>query len=90
MAYRPKNVQERIIHRLKIAQGHLKKVQEMVEKDQYCVDIINQSRAVQSALEQIDTLLLEHHLHGCVTAAITEGRNEEAIAEVMQVFAKRK
>lgn len=90
MAYRPKNVQERIIHRLKIAQGHLKKVREMVEKDRYCVDIINQSRAVQNALEQIDALILEHHLNGCVTTAITEGRSEEAIAEVLQVFAKRK
>lgn len=90
MAYRPTSVQERIVHRIKIAQGHLKKVLDMVEKDEYCINIIHQSQAVQKALEQVDTLILEHHLHGCVTSAIKEGKSEEAISEVLQVFEKRK
>lgn len=88
MSYRPKNIKERIQHRLKIVQGHLKKVQNMVENDSYCIDIIHQSQAIQKALKEIDNLTLENHLTGCVSDAITNGRKDEAIAEVMNVFKK--
>lgn len=88
MAYRPKNVKERILHRLKIAQGHLKKVIQMVEEDAYCIDVIHQTQAIQKALKEIDNVTLENHLKGCVTDAIKEGRRDEAVAEVMNVFKK--
>lgn len=88
MAYRPKDIKERVIHRLKITQGHLKKVQQMVESDAYCVDVIHQSQAVQRALKAIDNVLLENHLSSCVTDAIRGGRQQEAVAEVMKVFKK--
>lgn len=88
MAYRPKNTQERILHRLKIAQGHLKKVVQMVEDDTYCIDVIHQSQAIQKALKEVDNLLLEEHLKGCVTNAIIDGRRDEAIKEVMNIFSK--
>ncbi len=84
--YRPKDTKERILHRLKIAQGHLKKVREMVESDDYCIDVIHQNQAVQKALKEIDTLTLENHLSGCVADAIKNGRKDEAIMEVMAVF----
>lgn len=86
--YRPKDTKERILHRLKIAQGHLKKVREMVESDDYCIDVIHQNQAVQKALKEIDTLTLENHLSGCVSDAIKNGRKDEAIMEVMAVFKK--
>lgn len=86
--YRPKDTQERILHRLKIAQGHLKKVLKMVEHDEYCIDVIHQSRAVQRALEEADTLILENHLKTCVSEAISQGRKDEVIAEIMNVFKK--
>ncbi len=89
MAYIPKDQKERTIHRLKIAHGHLKKVIEMVEKDEYCIDVLQQSGAVQKALKEVDNLILENHLKTCATDAIRNGRNEEAIKEVMEVF-KRK
>ena len=66
MAYRPKNIKERIVHRLQISQGHLKKIQQMVEDDMYCIDVIHQSQAVQNALKEVDSLVLEEHLKGCV------------------------
>lgn len=88
MAYRPKDVKERIVHRLKIAQGHLKKVQQMVEEDVYCIDVLHQSQAVQKALKEIDNVLLENHLKCCVTDAIKGGRQDEAVAEVMNIFKK--
>lgn len=84
--YRPKDTEERIIHRLKIARGHLNKVIDMFEKGQYCIDVLHQSKAVQSALKQTDDLMLEKHLNTCVTDAIKEGRQKEAISEVMNIF----
>ena len=89
MAYRPKDLKERILHRLKIAQGHLKKVSEMVEEDEYCIDILHQSQAVQSAIKETDNLILENHLKTCASDAIARGKKDEAIEEVMNVF-KRK
>lgn len=86
--YRPKDTKERILHRLKIAQGHLKKVRQMVEEDEYCIDVIHQNQAIQKALKEIDTLTLENHLSGCVADAIKKGNKDEAIAEVMAVFKK--
>lgn len=84
--YKPKDTPERILHRFKIAQGHLKKIISMVEKDEYCIDIIHQSQAVQKALEEVNNLILENHLKTCAADAIKTGRQEEAIAEVMNVF----
>lgn len=86
MAYRPKNTQEGILHRLQIAQGHLKKVIKMVEEDCYCIDVLHQSQAVQKALKETDHLMLENHLKTCAADAISRGKKDESIAEVMQVF----
>lgn len=84
--YRPKDITERILHRLKITQGHLKKVIKMVEEDDYCIDVIHQSRAVQRALSEADSLILEQHLKTCVSDAIKKGKSKEAIGEIMNVF----
>ncbi len=84
--YQPKDTQERILHRLKIAQGHLKKVINMVEDDEYCIDVIHQSQAVQRALEESDSLVLENHLKTCAAEAIKSGKQDEAVAELMNVF----
>ncbi len=89
MAYRPKDTQERILHRLKIVQGHLKKVIHMVEADQYCIDVLHQSQAIQKALKETDNLMLENHLKKCAADAIREGRQDKAISEVIEVFRKR-
>lgn len=86
--YRPKDTQERIVHRLKISQGHLRKVIKMVEKGEYCIDVIHQSQAVQRALQEADSLVLENHLKTCASNAIKNGRQKEAITEIMNVFRK--
>ena len=90
MAFRPKDTEERILHRLKIARGHLEKVIRMIEEDAYCIDVLMQSQAVQAGLKETDNLILENHLKTCAADAIRQGNEEEAIAEVMQVFRKRK
>lgn len=89
MAYRPKDTQERIIHRLKIARGQLDNVIRMVEQDKYCIDVLHQILAVRSALKGTGNLVLENHLKSCVADSISKGKKDEAIDEVMQVFKKR-
>ncbi len=89
MAYRPKDTQERIIHRLKIARGHLNKVIKMVEEDTYCIDVLHQMQAVESGLKETGNVVLENHLKTCVSDSIAKGKKDEAIAEIMQVFKKK-
>ncbi len=88
MAYRPKDTQERIFHRLKIARGHLEKVIKMVEADEYCIDVMHQMQAVEKGLKETSHVLLENHLKTCVADAISKGKKDKAIAEIMQVFKK--
>ena len=88
MTYRPKGIDERIMHRLKISRGHLEKVIQMVENDDYCIDILTQSLAVQGALKEIDSLLLENHLNTCVVDDIKKGKTKETVEEILKVFKK--
>lgn len=88
MAYRPKNTQDRILHRLKISKGHLEKVISMVEKDSYCIDVLHQSQAVQRALEETDTVILENHLRTCVVDHIKKGNVDSSTKEIIKVFKK--
>lgn len=89
MTYRPKNTEERITHRLKIARGHLDKIIAMIEEDTYCIDVMHQLHAVQSGLKETGNLLLENHLKTCVADAISKGKTEESITEIMQIFKKK-
>lgn len=81
-------VKQRVVHRLKIAKGHLEKVIKMAENDEYCIDVIHQSLAVQAALKKVDQIVLENHLKTCVADSIKEGNSEEVISEVMKVTEK--
>ena len=90
MAYRPKDTRERILHRLKISKGHIEKVIKMVEDDSYCIDVLHQMQAVGNAIEETEGVVLENHLKTCAIDAIREGRQEEAIGEIMTIFKKDK
>ncbi|MBU1327079.1 metal-sensitive transcriptional regulator [Patescibacteria group bacterium] len=82
---RNQSVQQNILHRLKIARGHLNRVIKMAEDGHYCIDVIHQSLAVQSALRQIDQVILKNHLETCVADAVKKGKSTEVIKEVMKV-----
>lgn len=78
-----------ISNRLKSIEGHIRGIQRMVDEDAYCMDILKQVKAVQSALERVSALTLENHLHTCVTAALrsdNETEQNRVIDEVMDVF----
>jgi DNA-binding FrmR family transcriptional regulator len=77
------------IHRLKIAEGHLRGVQRMLENDTYCIDVIRQIQAVQASLNKVSSLLLDQHLNSCVVTAV-RGENlserERILKEISDVF----
>lgn len=79
-----------ISRRLASAAGHLKGIQRMVDEEAYCIDIIQQIEAVQSALHKVSAMMLDNHLHTCVTAAIRgddPDEREQLLREVTSVFA---
>ena len=74
--------------RLNRVEGQVRGIGRMVEEDRYCIDILTQVSAVQSALDALARELLEHHLHGCVQHAVRSGDGDRAIAEALAVIRK--
>lgn len=76
------------LRRLAIINGHLHKVKKMVEEDKYCIDILNQSLAVQRALQRVDTLILDKHLRSCVHDALQgkSVKSDKAIKELLELY----
>lgn len=87
--YRPKNTQERILHRYQISLGHLKKVVQMLTDDVYCIDILHQSQALRKALKETENLIMENHLQTCAVDDIRTGKGEKAVKEIMSVISHR-
>ena len=79
---------EALIKRLNRIEGQVRGVNKMISEDRYCVDILNQVSALQSALDAVAMLLLENHTHGCMQGAIKSGKGDEAIDELMAVVRK--
>ena len=75
-----------LLNRLATIEGHLKGIHKMVDEDQYCVDILRQSYAVERALKKFETVLLEGHLSSCVPAGFKEGRDAEMVHELAELF----
>jgi len=80
---------DKILVRLRSVQGHLRGVLQMVEADEYCVDVLRQTKAIHAALSKVEALLLDRHLRHCVTAAVRADEPRErdrVIAELLDVF----
>ncbi len=80
---------KKVLARLKSIEGHVRGVQRMVEEEAYCIDILKQTTAVQAAIDKVNSIILENHLHSCVTTAIRgedPGERERVISELLDVF----
>lgn len=76
----------KLIRRLKIIEGQVRGLREMVEKGEYCVDVITQSSAIKQGLSNVEDLLLQEHLSTCVIKQVKEGKENKAIDEVLKVY----
>lgn len=72
-----------ILNRLKTVRGHLDGIVRMVEEEAYCVELMKQISAVQASLERANRLVLKNHLETCFSEAVTHGRGDAAIAELV-------
>ena len=72
--------------RLSYIGGHLAGVKRMVEEDQYCVDILKQTYAIRRAIEKVEALLLKGHLGSCVVDGIRDGREEQVLGELVELY----
>ncbi len=64
----------RAVHnRLRRIEGQVRGLQRMVDEDAYCVDILTQVSAVQTALEQVAVNVLDAHVRHCVADAVAGG-----------------
>lgn len=84
---RPPEEQKDLLKRLKLAEGQIRGIQNMVENDAYCPDILIQVSAVTAALNSFSKRLLACHVRSCVSEDIRSG-NEEAIEEFVSMLQK--
>ena len=82
------DIKKRALQRSPILQGQLRGIEKMIENEDYCVDIITQSLAVQKSLRSLNKLLVENHLRTHVTDMFDAGgeEREKAMAELLSVF----
>jgi DNA-binding FrmR family transcriptional regulator len=77
------------LRRLKTVEGHIRGIERMLEEDAYCIDVIRQIQAVQSALNKINAMILEGHLNSCLITAVRGqdvDERERVLQEIADVF----
>ena len=77
---------QKLTRRLKILEGQVRGIQNMVEKNAYCIDIITQTSAIKQGLSNIEDALLEGHLEHCVVDQIKNGQTDKAKKEILKVY----
>ncbi len=77
---------QEVLKRLSYIEGHVAGIRKMVEEDKYCVDVLRQTYAVRKALEKLEKIVLEGHLHTCVPEGIRGNREEAVIQELVQLY----
>lgn len=77
-----------ILARLKKIEGQAKGIQEMIENERYCIDVVQQLTALSAAADEVALLVLERHIETCVSDAIRAEHGEEHIRELMKTIRK--
>ena len=74
------------IKRLRYIEGHLSGIRRMVEQDQYCVDFLKQTFAVKRTIQKLESKLLDGHLTTCVIDGVRNGREDEVLGELLELY----
>ena len=77
---------DQALKRLSYIEGHLSGIRRMIDEDKYCVDVLKQTYAVRRAIEKMESLLLDGHLHTCVVEGVREGRDQQVIGELLELY----
>jgi CsoR family transcriptional regulator, copper-sensing transcriptional repressor len=74
-----------LVRRLSRIEGQVRGIGRMIEREEYCVDILQQTAALRAAVDALSVLVLEDHIAGCVRTAAERGEAEAYVEEVMDV-----
>jgi DNA-binding FrmR family transcriptional regulator len=74
-----------LLRRIARMEGQVRGIGRMVEREEYCIDILQQTAALRAAVDAVTLLLLEDHVAGCLTTAVRTGQAEAYTEEVMEV-----
>jgi DNA-binding FrmR family transcriptional regulator len=83
------DIKKRALHRAKILEGQMRGLHKMIESEEYCMDIITQSLAIQKSLGSLNKLLVENHVSTHVSHMMQSGnksKTEQAVQEVLKIF----
>ncbi|HEY5486825.1 MAG TPA: metal-sensitive transcriptional regulator [Candidatus Limnocylindrales bacterium] len=77
--------QATLVRRLRRIEGQVRGIEKMIERHEYCVDILQQTAALRAAVDSVALLILEDHVQGCVRTAAEHGDADRYIEEVLDV-----
>ena len=77
---------QKLVRRLKILEGQVRGIENMVDKDAYCIDIITQTSSIKQGISNIEDMLMESHLGHCVIDQIKSGQTTKATKEILKVY----
>ena len=80
------NLKKRAVHRLKIIKGQINGLQKMVESEEYCINILNQSLAIQESLKSFNSLLLQNHLKTHLAGQLKGKSSDQAVKEMLKLY----
>lgn len=82
-------IKQRALHRAKILEGQMRGVHKMIENENYCMDILTQSLAIQKSISSLNKLILENHIRTHVKDSFNSSSDNEqelAIAELLSLY----
>jgi len=74
-----------LVRRLSRIEGQVRGIARMIEREEYCVDILQQTAALRAALDSVGILILEDHVRGCLRTAAERGESDAYVDEVVDV-----
>ena len=74
------------LKRLNYIEGHLQGIRRMVDEDKYCVDVLKQTFALRRAIEKLEQIMLNGHLHSCVIEGVRDGREDQVLGELLELY----
>ncbi len=74
-----------LVRRLSRLEGQVRGIARMIEREEYCVDILQQTAALRAAVDAVSILILEDHVQGCVRTAAERGDADRYVDEVIDV-----
>jgi DNA-binding FrmR family transcriptional regulator len=83
------DIKKRALHRAKILEGQMRGLHRMIESEEYCMDIITQSLAIQKSLGSLNKLLVENHVSTHVSHMMQSGnktKTDKAVEELLKIF----